>query len=43
MDQVRYSSLAKEFPKEAEQLFKKTEADAMARYAKYKLLDEQSK
>ena len=43
MDQVRYSSLAKEFPEIAEQLFKKTESDAMARYAKYKLLDEQSK
>ena len=43
MDQVRYSSLAKEFPKEAEELFKKTEADAMGRYAKYKLLDDQSK
>jgi pyruvate-ferredoxin/flavodoxin oxidoreductase len=43
MDQVRYSSLAKEFPDIAEQLFKKTEADAKARYAKYKLLDEQSK
>ena len=42
-DQVRYSSLAKEFPKEAKELFKKTEADAKARYAKYKLLDEQSK
>ena len=43
MDQVRYSSLAKEFPEIAEELFKKTEADAKARYAKYKLLDEQSK
>ena len=42
-DQVRYSSLAKEFPKEAKELFQKTEADAKARYAKYKLLDEQSK
>ena len=37
-NQVRYSSLAKEFPAEAEALFAKTEADAKARYAKYKAL-----
>ncbi len=36
MKQVRYNSLAKEFPDTAEELFQKTEADAMARYAGYK-------
>ena len=36
MKQVRYNSLAKEFPDTAEELFAKTEADAMARYAGYK-------
>ena len=36
MKQVRYNSLAKEFPDTAEDLFAKTEADAMARYAGYK-------
>ena len=36
MNQVRYNSLLKEFPDTAEDLFQKTEADAMARYAGYK-------
>ena len=36
MKQVRYNSLAKEFPDTAADLFAKTEADAMARYAGYK-------
>ena len=43
MDQVRYSSLVKEFPDLAEELFKKTEADAKGRYENYKRLAEQSK
>ena len=38
MDQVRYSSLVKEFPETAEVLFKKTEADAKARLESYKRL-----
>ena len=41
MNQVRYNSLAKEFPDTAEDLFAKTEADAMARYAGYKKRSEQ--
>jgi pyruvate-ferredoxin/flavodoxin oxidoreductase len=36
MGQVRYLSLAKEFPDVAEQLFEQTEKEAMKRYAKYK-------
>jgi len=36
MAQVRYASLAKEFPDHAEALFEKTEKDAMERYAGYK-------
>lgn len=38
MDQVRYSSLTKEFPKEAEELFEKAEQDAKHRYETYKKL-----
>ncbi len=38
MNQVRYSSLAKEFPDTAEGLFQKTEEDAMKRYETYKKL-----
>ena len=38
MDQVRYSSLVKEFPETAEVLFKKTEADAKTRLESYKRL-----
>jgi pyruvate-ferredoxin/flavodoxin oxidoreductase len=41
MNQVRYNSLAKEFPDTAEELFEKTEADAMARYEGYKKKAEQ--
>jgi pyruvate-ferredoxin/flavodoxin oxidoreductase len=41
MNQVRYNSLLKEFPDTAEELFEKTEADAMARYAGYKKSSEQ--
>ena len=40
MDQVRYASLAKEFPDTAEKLFEKTEADARERFADYKKLAE---
>lgn len=36
--EVRYSSLERTFPDEAEALFEKTEKEAMARYAKYKAL-----
>ena len=36
MNQVRYSSLVKEFPETAEELLSKTEADAMKRIAGYK-------
>ncbi len=38
MDQVRYSSLAKEFPDKAEELFQKAEADAKERLEGYKKL-----
>jgi pyruvate-ferredoxin/flavodoxin oxidoreductase len=38
MDQVRYSSLVKEFPDVAESLFEQTEKEAVARYKKYKQL-----
>ena len=40
MDQVRYASLAKEFPDTAEKLFEKTEQDARERFADYKKLAE---
>ncbi len=36
MNQVRYSSLVKEFPETAEELLSMTEADAMKRIAGYK-------
>jgi pyruvate-ferredoxin/flavodoxin oxidoreductase len=42
MDQVRYSSLAKEFPEVADQLFAQTEKEARLRYAKYKRLADQA-
>ena len=42
MDQVRYNSLAKEFPETAETLFRKVEEEAMEKYAKYKKLAEQA-
>ncbi|MCI5956624.1 MAG: hypothetical protein MRZ54_06550, partial [Clostridiales bacterium] len=38
--EVRYASLAKMFPDVAQGLFEKNEADAMAKYAKYKSLAE---
>lgn len=38
MNQVRYSSLLKEFPDIAEDLYQKTESEAMARYEGYKKL-----
>ncbi len=38
MGEVRYASLAKAFPEEAEQLFAKTEQDAMERLSIYKKL-----
>ena len=38
--EVRYASLAKMFPDVAEGLFEKNEADALAKYAKYKHLAE---
>ena len=41
MGEVRYSSLAKAFPEQAEALFEKTEKDAMDRLAVYKRLAEQ--
>lgn len=41
MGEVRYASLAKAFPEQAEELFKKTEADAMERYETYKKLASQ--
>ncbi len=36
MGEVRYSSLTRTFPENAERLFKKAEEDAKARYALYK-------
>jgi len=39
MGQVRYSSLVKEFPELAEELFVKTEDEAIERYDKYKGLE----
>ena len=41
MGEVRYASLAKAFPEQAEALFEKTEKDAMERLANYKRLAEQ--
>ena len=41
MGEVRYASLAKAFPEQAEALFAKTEQDAMNRLAGYKRLAEQ--
>ena len=41
MSEVRYASLAKAFPEQAEELFKKTEEDAMERLATYKRLASQ--
>ena len=38
MGEVRYSSLGKQFPEQAEELFAKTEADAKERLANYKRL-----
>lgn len=40
MNEVRYSSLKKQFPEGAEALFKKTEEDAKERLATYKILAE---
>ncbi len=40
MNQVRYSSLVRQFPEEAEELFAKAEADAKARYEGYKRMAE---
>lgn len=40
LNQVRYSSLKKEFPDKAEELFQKTEKDAAERYEHYKKLAE---
>jgi pyruvate-ferredoxin/flavodoxin oxidoreductase len=40
MGQVRYNSLLKEFPDIAEDLFAKTEKDAMDRWEGYKKLAE---
>ncbi len=41
LGEVRYASLAKVFPEVAEELFAKTEADAMERYNNYKKLSAQ--
>ena len=41
MGEVRYASLAKQFPEDAEALFAKTEKDAKERLANYKKLAEQ--
>ena len=38
--EIRYASLAKQFPDVAQELFAKNEADAMEKYAKYKNLAE---
>ena len=40
MGEVRYSSLAKQYPEQAEALFAKTEADAKHRLAAYKKMAE---
>ncbi len=42
MSEVRYSSLTKTFPEVAEELFKRSEEEAMERYQTYKKLSEQS-
>ena len=39
--EVRYSSLERTFPEEAERLFRQSEAEAKARYAQYKRLAEE--
>jgi len=41
MGEVRYASLAKQFPEDAEALFAKTEQDAKERLENYKKLAEQ--
>ncbi len=41
MSQIRYSSLAKEFPAVADKLFEMTEADAVEKYEKYSKLASQ--
>jgi pyruvate-ferredoxin/flavodoxin oxidoreductase len=41
MGEVRYSSLAKAYPEQAEELFAKTEQDAMERLENYKRLANQ--
>ena len=38
--EIRYASLAKQFPDVAQNLFQANEAEAMAKYAKYKNLAE---
>lgn len=40
MDQIRYSSLAKEFPDVADKLFALTEENAKERYESYKKMAE---
>jgi pyruvate-ferredoxin/flavodoxin oxidoreductase len=40
MNEVRYSSLKQTFPKEAEELFKITQENALWRYTQYKRLAE---
>ena len=42
MGEVRYSSLAKQFPEVAEELFSMTEENAKERYESYKRLAEQN-
>ena len=42
MGEIRYSSLAKAFPEEAEDLFSKTEKEAKERYETYKALSEKT-
>ena len=43
MGQIRYSSLAKEFPSVADKLFDQVEEDARQKYETYKALAEQEK
>ena len=40
MGQIRYSSLAKEFPSVADKLFEMTEEDAREKYETYKKMAE---
>jgi pyruvate-ferredoxin/flavodoxin oxidoreductase len=40
LGQVRYSSLQRQFPELAEELYQQAEAEAMARYAMYRRLAE---